>query len=429
MFTDVVGSVELKNKLGTIEYAARLSEHDAIFRELVRSCHEAEILTDTGDGFFACFASASDAVRTALLFQQRIAAKRGPLRVRIGLHVGEVTRMFGGAGDRSKVVGLAADIASRVMECAQGGQILLTRFPFDEARQFIQAHPPIDDTRVPELCWIAHGEYVFKGSDQPIAVFEVGAVGIAPLSPPTDQASVRRAIRPGDELTLGWRPAGGLELPGQAQWIIREKLGEGGFGEVWLAEHDKTHKRRVLKFCFEPERVRGLKREVVLFRLLTEALGDRRDIARIIDFKFDEAPYFVESEYVAGGSLPEWAARHGGMAGVPLNPRLQIVAQVSTALSAAHSVGVLHKDIKPTNVLMSTETLDAHAILTDFGIGILTDPSQLRKRDITLADLTNTLLSGNESSRTGTRMYAPPESLTNRPFTVQGDVYALGVLL
>jgi hypothetical protein len=100
------------------------------------------------------------------------------------------------------------------------------------------------------------------------------------------------------------------------------------------------------------------------------------------------------------------------------------------ALSAAHSVGVLHKDIKPSNVLMVTDAADdTYPRLTDFGIGILTDRARLDQFNITAAGFTASNISVNDSSRTGTRMYAPPESLADKPHTVQGDVYALGVLL
>src|SRR5439155_924024 len=83
------------------------------------------------------------------------------------------------------------------------------------------------------------------------------------------------------------RPAIGLALPSSPHWVVEKKLGEGGFGEVWLARHIKSKAERVFKFCFDAERLRALKREVVLFRLLKEALGDRRDIARVIDWQFD----------------------------------------------------------------------------------------------------------------------------------------------
>ena len=438
MFTDVQGSVDLKNRIGTAGYAEALAKHDGIFRRLVATSPGAEILSDTGDGFFAAFASASDAVRAALLFQQFVAREAQPLKVRCGLHVGEVTELDDAQAHRPKVVGLAADFASRLTGLAGGGQILLTRFPFNEARQFIRSHPAVGDEAVPEIRWVAHGEYLFKGSEEPMEVFEVGAAGFAPLAPPPDSADVRRALRPGDELTLGWRPAGGLEMRTRPHWIIKEKLGEGGFGEVWLAEHEKTRMRRVFKFCFDSQRLRALKREVVLFRLLKDALGDRRDIAGVTDYQFEEPPYFIEYEYVPGGALPHWAERRGGIERVPREHRVRIVAQVAEALAAAHGVGVLHKDIKPSNVLIASRAdpsgtasdyVDVYPVLTDFGIGILTDRTQLAKRDITEFGFTQSAMTANDSSRTGTRLYAPPESLMDRPHTVHGDVYALGVLL
>lgn len=432
-FTDIVGSTDLKNRLGTVEYTAELGRHDRIFQQIIAASPGARILKDTGDGFFTSFATASDAVRAALRFQHELNRLGTPIKTRIGIHVGEVAELDKEHTGLAKVVGLAADFAARLMGLAVGGQILLTRFAFNEARQFVLEHPrsPGDSSgALPQLVWVAHGEYALKGSDEPFEVFEVGGQGIAPLQAPPDGVSARRCVCPGDEVTLGWRPAAGLTLRDRPHWIIREKLGEGGFGEVWLAEHSKTRSLRVFKFCFEPERLRGLKREVVLFRLLKEALGDRRDIGRIIDYQFDEPPYFIETEHVPAGNLLAWAERQGGIASVPLQTRLQIVIGIADALAAAHSVGVLHKDIKPSNILIDSDAEGrVWPVLTDFGIGILTDRSQLAQRDITVVGFTQTALTENESSRTGTRLYAPPESLLDKPFTVQGDIYALGVLL
>jgi serine/threonine-protein kinase len=228
------------------------------------------------------------------------------------------------------------------MGLAQGGQILLTRNAFDDARQFIAAHP--SDAGLP-LKWVAHGPYLFKGSDEPLDIFEVGVEGRSSFSPPSDCEKARRATRAGDEQTLGWRPAIGLALPGSPHWIIEKKLGEGGFGEVWLARHDKAKTVRVFKFCFDIERLRALKREVVLFRLLKEAVGDRRDIAAVKDWRFEEAPYFIEMEYTPEGNLGDWAEQQGGIDKVPLPQRLAIISGIARALAAAHSVGILHKDI------------------------------------------------------------------------------------
>jgi len=51
----------------------------------------------------------------------------------------------------------------------------------------------------------------------------------------------------------------------QTKWVLEQKLGEGGFGEVWLGQHQVMKERRVFKFCFRADRVRSLKREMTLF--------------------------------------------------------------------------------------------------------------------------------------------------------------------
>src|SRR5688500_4876813 len=181
-FSDIVGSTELKSRLGTVEYAEVLSRHDQIFHEVIAATPGARVLKDTGDGFFASFATASDAVRAALRFQYGLAKRAAPLQARVGLHLGEVAELELEATGLAKVVGLAADYAARLMSLAGGGQVLMTRVAFNDARQFVRAHPHVDDgpQPPPELRWVAHGEYLIQGADEPVEVFEVGAVGVAP---------------------------------------------------------------------------------------------------------------------------------------------------------------------------------------------------------------------------------------------------------
>ena len=125
----------------------------------------------------------------------------------------------------------------------------------------------------------------------------------------------------------------------------------------------------MFKFCYDAASLRSLQREITLFRLLKEELGERDDITRVLDWSFDEAPYFVESEYTEGGNLVDWAEEQGGLAELSIEVRLEIVAQVATALAAAHSVGVLHKDVKPSNILIWTRDGQPRARLADFGVG------------------------------------------------------------
>jgi serine/threonine-protein kinase len=356
-----------------------------------------------------------------------------PIRVRLGLHIGEVAELGKEASGAPKLVGLAADLAARIMSLAQPGQMLMTRTAFDDARQYVRSHPQLNghgDGELPPLKWVAHGPYLFKGSDEPLDLFEVGAVGIAPLTEPPDSEKARRAVRAGEEDLLGWRPAIGLPVPGRKGWILDQKLGEGGFGEVWLGVHRRTKTARVFKFCFDAERLRSFKRELTLFRLIRYALGERKDIATIYEVQLDKPPYYLESEFTDKGDMAAWAESQGGVDKVPLRLRLDLVARTAAAVAAAHSVGILHKDIKPKNILIyAGDDGEAKPRLADFGIGLVTDQTLLHKQQITVAGFTEGDLLGNESSRTGTRLYAPPETLAGHPFTIQGDIYALGVLL
>ena len=105
------------------------------------------------------------------------------------------------------------------------------------------------------------------------------------------------------------------------------------------------------------------------------------------------------------------------------------MAAIARAVAAAHSVGIIHKDLKPSNILMRPGAGGRwQPILADFGIGAVADRSLLEQRGITVAGFTQSLLEPG-SSRTGTRMYQPPEANLARVATVQGDVYALGVML
>ncbi|MEE9293954.1 MAG: protein kinase [Phycisphaerae bacterium] len=429
MFTDIVGSTNLKRRLGDAEGSKVIARHDGLFRECLARFGGREE-SNPGDGFFATFDVPSDAVRCALAFQKELGdlATPEPLKVRVGIHMGETARVVGETtkSEHNKLLGLAVDLTARVMDVAQGGQILLTRAAFDSVRQQVLSAPDASPVE-----WRAHGPYLFKGIDDPVVVCEVGIAGLSPLAPPPDSGKAKRVLAPGEEEALGWRPAAGLPVPGRTAWKLERSVGAGEFGEVWLARHQTTHDVRAFKFCCEVNRLRALKRELTLLRLIKDSLGQRRDIARLYEVRLDKPPFYLEMEYTNGGDLTNWADAQDGIASVPLEIRLELIAQVADALAAAHSAGIIHKDVSPSNVLIQVSKKGGPEVrLTDFGIGQIVSTAMLKEADITVTGFgggqtTMTNLNGH----TGTRLYMAPELFQGKPPTARSDLYALGVLL
>lgn len=433
LLTDLVGSTELVERLGDQRAAELSARHDRLARALLDRFEGREI--DKTDGFLLLFERPIHAVGYALAYHealQRLGREVDEaIRARVGIHVGEVFLRENPAEEVAQgakpveVEGLAKPIAARLMGIAQGGQTLLTRGAFDLARRAAAGWEGASD----RLKWLAHGSYLFKGIDEPLEVFEVGVEGWAPLEAPAAGDKARRVGA--DETVLGWRPAPGLAVPHRPNWTFERKLGQGGFGEVWLAQHVKTRDRRVFKFCFELERVRALQREVTVCRLLRESLGNRPDIARILDWNFDEAPYFLEFEYTEGGNLLEWVEGRGGFSEVPLADRLELAAQIADAVAAAHSVGVLHKDLKPANILVTRGPQGEPRVrVTDFGIGSVTDAARLDALGITVLGMTEVREGATAGSyASGTRIYMAPEVLEGKIATTQADIFSIGILV
>ncbi len=161
---------------------------------------------------------------------------------------------------------------------------------------------------------------------------------------------------------------------------------------------------------------------------MRETLGGRDDIVALVDWRLDEPPYFIESEFSASLNLAEWFDKEGGAAQVPLHDRVEVVRRTAIALAAAHSVGVLHKDVKPANVLVGRDSDGAVRVrLCDFGVSVLTDETRLRSAGVTAVGLTGGVDA--PSPDAGTRLYMAPELLEGKAATTGADVYALGVML
>ena len=197
---------------------------------------------------------------------------------------------------------------------------------------------------------------------------------------------------------------------------ILERIGGGGMGEVWRAEQRSPIRRQVaLKFI-----KLGMDSKAVLARFEAErqalALMDHPHIAKVFDAGTDDTgrPYFV-MEYVKGKPITDYADQNH----LTIRERLELFEQVCQAIQHAHHKGVIHRDLKPGNVLVSTQDDRPFAKVIDFGIA-----KAIAQR------LTDETLFTQHDQFLGTPQYMSPEqaegSIDNDTRT---DIYSLAVML
>lgn len=220
----------------------------------------------------------------------------------------------------------------------------------------------------------------------------------------------------------------GASLPGRDGWTLFERLGKSG--DTWLARHAQEG-LRVFKLAHDAARLTALKREATVHRLLSASPDADRQVTAalvpLLDWNFHAVPYFLEFAYCPAGNLADWLGQQHPA--LPRPQRLALVAQLAEQLSAIHALGVLHKDLKPDNILVTGISADGlpQLALADFGSGGVVDLDRLRNLGITRMGLTVSALDAESGS--GTPLYLAPEVIAGKPWTRQADLYALGVLL
>ncbi|UCG59596.1 MAG: protein kinase [Phycisphaerales bacterium] len=194
-------------------------------------------------------------------------------------------------------------------------------------------------------------------------------------------------------------------------------LGEGGFGIIYLAEQRSPIKRRVALKIIKP----GMDSEQVIRRFESErqalALLDHPNIAHVYDAGTTELgqPYFV-MEYVKGIPITEHCDRYK----LTIEDRLKLFLPVCEAIQHAHQKGIIHRDIKSSNVQVCTQGERVIPKIIDFGVvKALTQP------------LTERALVTEQGQMVGTPEYMSPEQadMTNQDIDTRTDIYSLGVLL
>ena len=208
-------------------------------------------------------------------------------------------------------------------------------------------------------------------------------------------------------------------------YLVQHKLGEGGMARVYKAYHARLRRDVAIKVILAPNAGDGdfrarFEREAQLIASL-----EHPNIVAVYDFSDEGQLAYLVMQYVGGGTL-----RDQLRGGYPLAPEraAHYALLMARALHHAHQRGIVHRDVKPQNMLVSAQDR-SQLLLSDFGIARLFDNSQ----EITWANGSNSGSVGNGLTQAdqiiGTLEYMAPEQIRRQAIDARTDVYALGVVL
>ena len=200
------------------------------------------------------------------------------------------------------------------------------------------------------------------------------------------------------------------------QYQIREKIGAGGMGEVYLAEHQLLKRPCALKLIrpeagADPIALARFEREVQAAAQLSHP-----NTIEIYDYgHIDDGTFYYVMEYLPGISLQDLVTKYGPLAA---GRAIYLFRQVCAGLAEAHSLGLVHRDLKPANIFVAVRGGESDvAKVLDFGLVKLTN-------DDSGVELTS------EQRVSGTPLYMAPEQATgDRSLDARADIYALGCML
>ncbi|MGI6394050.1 MAG: serine/threonine-protein kinase [bacterium] len=204
------------------------------------------------------------------------------------------------------------------------------------------------------------------------------------------------------------------------RYKIIKKIGEGGMGNVYLAEHEILKKKVAVKILHFQQS----KRNDSLERFKREAIAasnmGQANIVDVTDFGYTEEgnAYFV-MEYVEGPSLAEVIKNEKKL---PLEYVVSVASQIAVALYSAHGKGIIHRDLKPENILITEKDgITPFIKIVDFGI------SKIVSDDVSRKDRPRTLTKS--GSIFGTPEYMSPEQAGGNSVEPASDIYSLGIIL
>src|SRR5215210_411957 len=191
------------------------------------------------------------------------------------------------------------------------------------------------------------------------------------------------------------------------RYRLDEKIGSGGMSSVYRA-FDPTLERWVAiklmhrDISHDPDQLERFRREARAVAQLNHP-----HVVTVIDAGEDDGAPYIVFEYVEGETLKDRIRRHGRL---PISEAVAYAIEIARALGAAHSRNIVHRDVKPQNVLIDAE---GSAKVTDFGIARTLDDEGLTADGRVL----------------GTTDYVAPEQALGQPCTAESDLYSLGIVL
>lgn len=239
----------------------------------------------------------------------------------------------------------------------------------------------------------------------------IAATTAAVMTPPTSSGA--------EAFGKGWSapPAAGVVsinvaplTPGTllgTRYEIVQLLGQGGMGAVYKAkdlELDRIVALKVIRpeLAIHPEILQRFKQELILARQITH-----RNVIRIFDLSEASGIKFITMEFIEGQDLKSFVTEKGRLS---FDEVVRIIEQVCLALEAAHAEGVVHRDLKPQNIMLDTQ---GRAAVMDFGIA----------RSVEAGGMTQT------GTLVGTPDYMSPEQVMGEHVDVRSDLFTLGVIL
>jgi eukaryotic-like serine/threonine-protein kinase len=199
------------------------------------------------------------------------------------------------------------------------------------------------------------------------------------------------------------------------KYLLIDRLGEGGFGSIWRAEHQVLRSPVAVKLID----LNMARKDGAVERFLREAQATAAlrspHVVQVLDYGVDGDQPFIVMELMEGENLAERVARVGPLPPIEV---VRIVTHVARAMGKAHELGIVHRDLKPENIFLVSNGDDEVAKVLDFGVAKFAAPVAVNQNSYTIT-----------GSLIGTPYYMSPEQAQgNKAVDHRSDLWALGVI-